>query len=93
VDQQAAGDRLPRVGARERRSGDEGVEAVERAGRAEDPDHVQVDVPAGRAVKLKNKIGMDPKISEANGRRIYHWSNSHLEREDSDKDKSTTSDS
>src|SRR5580704_13893120 len=50
-------------------------------------EQLEVDVPAGRAVKLKNKTGMDPKISEANGRRIYHWSNSHLEREDSDKDK------
>jgi tetratricopeptide (TPR) repeat protein len=25
---------------------------------------------------------MDPTITEANGRRIYHWSSSHLERED-----------
>jgi tetratricopeptide (TPR) repeat protein len=50
-------------------------------------EQLEVDVPAGRVVKLKNKTGMDPKISEANGRRIYHWSNSHLEREDSDKDK------
>src|SRR5579863_4850982 len=47
---------------------------------------LDVDVPAGRAVKLKNKPGMDPKIEEANGRRIYHWTSSHLERED-DKDK------
>jgi tetratricopeptide (TPR) repeat protein len=47
---------------------------------------VDVDVPAGRAVKLKNKPGKDPKISEENGRRIYHWTSSHLERED-DKDK------
>src|SRR5258707_14154823 len=38
-------------------------------------------------MKLKNKPGMDPKISEANGRRIYHWSSSHLEREDDEKDK------
>src|SRR6266567_4057948 len=43
---------------------------------------LDVDVPAGRALKLKCKPGMDPKITEANGRRIYHWSGSHLERDD-----------
>ena len=50
-------------------------------------EEVDVDVPAGRSVKLKNKPGKDPTISEANGRRLYHWSSSHLEREDDDKDK------
>jgi Flp pilus assembly protein TadD len=51
-------------------------------------EQFDVDVPANRPVKLKNKAGMDPKITEANGRRIYHWSTSHLEREnDKDKDK------
>jgi len=51
---------------------------------------LDVDVPAGRSLKLKCKPGMDPKITEENGRRIYHWSSSHLEREDDstkDKDK------
>src|SRR5438477_656361 len=43
---------------------------------------LDVDVPTGRSLKLKCKPGMDPKISEENGRRIYHWSSSHLERED-----------
>jgi tetratricopeptide (TPR) repeat protein len=43
---------------------------------------VDVDVPAGRPLKLKCKPGMDPKITEENGRRIYHWSGSHLERDD-----------
>src|SRR6266849_5621630 len=43
---------------------------------------LDVDVPAGRSLKLKCKPGMDPKITEANGRRLYHWSSSHLERED-----------
>jgi tetratricopeptide (TPR) repeat protein len=47
---------------------------------------VDVDVPANRPLKLKCKPGMDPKITEENGRRIYHWSSSHLERDD-DKDK------
>src|SRR5215467_4925494 len=48
---------------------------------------LDVDVPAGRTLKLKCKPGMDPKITEANGRRVYHWTSSHLEREDDDKDK------
>ncbi|HEV2715222.1 MAG TPA: DUF3857 and transglutaminase domain-containing protein, partial [Terriglobales bacterium] len=43
---------------------------------------LDVDVPAGRNLKLKCKLGMDPKIIEENGRRTYHWSGSHLERED-----------
>ena len=48
---------------------------------------VDVDVPAGRPLKVKSKPGMDPKITEENGRRIYHWSSSHLEREDDEKAK------
>jgi len=43
---------------------------------------LDVDVPAGRPLKLKCKPGMDPKITEENGRRIYHWASSHLERDD-----------
>src|ERR1700730_2257612 len=50
-------------------------------------EELDVDVPADRPLKLKNKPGMDPKISEAKGRRIYHWTSSHLEREDDAKDK------
>src|SRR5580700_1065945 len=50
-------------------------------------EELDVDVPAGRALKLKNKPGMDPKISDQNGRRIYHWTSSHLAREDDAKDK------
>ncbi|MGO9089006.1 MAG: DUF3857 domain-containing protein [Candidatus Sulfotelmatobacter sp.] len=48
---------------------------------------VDVDVPAGRPLKVKSKPGMDPKITDENGRRIYHWSSSHLEREDDEKAK------
>src|SRR6266496_5292527 len=43
---------------------------------------LDVDVPTGRSLKLKCKPGMEPKITEEKGRRIYHWSSSHLERED-----------
>jgi tetratricopeptide (TPR) repeat protein/transglutaminase-like putative cysteine protease len=50
-------------------------------------EEVDVDVPADRQLKLKNKPGMDPKISEEKGRRLYHWTSSHLEREDDQKDK------
>jgi tetratricopeptide (TPR) repeat protein len=50
-------------------------------------EEVDIDVPLNRQLKLKNKAGMDPKITEAKGRRVYHWTNSHLEREDDQKDK------
>jgi tetratricopeptide (TPR) repeat protein len=48
-------------------------------------EQLEVDVPADRPLKMKNKAGMDPKIAEANHRRIYTWSSSHLEREDDQK--------
>ena len=50
-------------------------------------EEVDVDVPSDRPLTLKNKPGMDPKISEDHGRRLYHWTSSHLEREDDQKDK------
>jgi len=50
-------------------------------------EQLDVDVPSGRSVKLKTRPGMDPKITEDKGRRIYHWTSSHLVREDDDKDK------
>ena len=50
-------------------------------------EELDVEIPANRAVKLKNKAGMDPKIKDENGRRTYHWAHSHLQREDDDKEK------
>jgi hypothetical protein len=50
-------------------------------------EQLEIDVPAGRVVKLKNKPGMDPKIAEENGRRIYRWTSTHLVDEDEGKDK------
>src|ERR1700728_3332661 len=50
-------------------------------------EELDVDVPADRPLKLKNKPGVDPKITDDNGRRIYHWTSSPLEREDDAKDK------
>jgi len=48
---------------------------------------LDVDVPADRPLKLKDKPGMDPKITEANGRRMYHWASSHLQHDEDDKAK------
>jgi tetratricopeptide (TPR) repeat protein len=55
-------------------------------------EELEIDIPASRTVKLKTKPGFDAKISEENGRRIYHWSSSHLVHEDNTKtpDKSGT---
>ncbi|MFZ0293947.1 MAG: DUF3857 domain-containing protein [Candidatus Sulfotelmatobacter sp.] len=50
-------------------------------------EEVDIDVPANRDIKLKNKPEMNPTISETNGRRVYHWTSSHLEREDDQKNK------
>jgi tetratricopeptide (TPR) repeat protein len=50
-------------------------------------EQLEVDVPGDRAIKLKTRPGMDPKITEEKGRRIYRWTSSHLVREDNDKDK------
>jgi tetratricopeptide (TPR) repeat protein/transglutaminase-like putative cysteine protease len=50
-------------------------------------EELEVDVPRDRTIKLKTKPGFDPKITEDNGRRVYRWTSSHLEREDEDKDK------
>ncbi len=50
-------------------------------------EQLEVDVPSDRPLKMKTKPGFDPKITEENGRRIYRWTTSHLEREDDNKDK------
>ena len=42
-------------------------------------EQLDIDIPSGRNVKLKTEPGLDPKITEANGRRIYHWTSAHLE--------------
>ncbi|MGC2171843.1 MAG: DUF3857 domain-containing protein, partial [Candidatus Sulfotelmatobacter sp.] len=53
-------------------------------------EELDVNVPADRPLKLKNKPGMDPKITQANGRRIYHWTSTHLQREDDTAKSNTT---
>ncbi|HVO80363.1 MAG TPA: DUF3857 domain-containing protein [Terriglobales bacterium] len=50
-------------------------------------ERLDVNVPSERSVKLKTQPGHDPTISESNGRRIYSWTSSYLEREDEDADK------
>src|SRR5690242_6173859 len=50
-------------------------------------EQLEVNIPKDRTIKLKNKPGFEPKITEENGRRIYRWTSSHLEREDDDKNK------
>ena len=47
-------------------------------------EQLDIDVPADYPVKLKTRIGFDPTIKDAAGRRIYHWTSSHLVREDPD---------
>src|ERR1700746_3162745 len=44
-------------------------------------EELEVDIPKGRSIKLKVKPGVEPKTTEENGRRIYRWTSSHLERE------------
>jgi len=41
-----------------------------------------VDIPKERKVTLKTKPGNDPKISDANGRRVYTWTGSHVDKTD-----------
>jgi Flp pilus assembly protein TadD len=48
-------------------------------------EQLEIDIPGGRTVKLETKPGMEPKIAEDNGRRIYRWA--HLIHEDEDKDR------
>src|SRR5215469_3854220 len=50
-------------------------------------EQLELDVPRDRIIKLKAKPGVDPKISEANGRRIYAWTSSHLDKDEDEKKK------
>jgi tetratricopeptide (TPR) repeat protein/transglutaminase-like putative cysteine protease len=45
-------------------------------------EEFEINIPASRAAKLKNRPGIDPKVSEEKGRRIYRWTSSHLELEE-----------
>src|ERR1019366_3723768 len=52
-------------------------------------EELEIDIPVARTVKLKTKPGVEPKVTEENGRRIYRWSSSHLVREDENKGNDT----
>ncbi len=47
-------------------------------------EELEVNIPQGRTVKLKTAKDRDAKISEANGRRIYSWKSSHMDKDDDD---------
>src|SRR5512146_1282257 len=46
-----------------------------------------LDIPEGRNIKLKMQPAYPPKITDANGRRVYTWTSQYLEREDPKKKK------
>jgi Flp pilus assembly protein TadD len=53
-------------------------------------EKLEIDLPTGRAIKLKIRPASDPKIpdpkiTEENGRRIYRWETSRLTREEDKK--------
>jgi Flp pilus assembly protein TadD len=50
-------------------------------------EELDIDVPSNRAIKLKTRPGIEPKITQDNGRHLYHWTSSHLVRENDHKDK------
>ncbi len=44
-------------------------------------EQLVVNIPKDRAIKLKNKPGFEPKVSERDGRRSYIWTSNYLKRE------------
>ena len=46
-------------------------------------EELQIDLPASMYVNVKANPEFKPEMREANGRRIYHWKTTHLERDDS----------
>ena len=53
-------------------------------------EQLELDVPKDRKITLKTKPGNDPKKTEANGRVIYTWTSSHVDKDENDKDKIRT---
>ena len=49
-------------------------------------EQLEINIPKDRAVKLKTKPENEAKVVHENGRRIYRWTSSHLEKEDADED-------
>jgi tetratricopeptide (TPR) repeat protein len=50
-------------------------------------EQLELDIPKERAIKLKTKPGADPKIHEAEGRRIYTWTTSHVDKNGEENEK------
>ncbi|HEU4403215.1 MAG TPA: DUF3857 domain-containing protein, partial [Candidatus Polarisedimenticolia bacterium] len=51
-------------------------------------EELRIDVPATKYVNVKSRPEFKPEVREANGRRLYSWKTSNLERDDdSDKKK------
>ncbi len=50
-------------------------------------EQLELNVPKDRTIKLKTKPGDDPKITEEDGRRIYRWTSSHIDKDENDKKK------
>jgi tetratricopeptide (TPR) repeat protein/transglutaminase-like putative cysteine protease len=48
-------------------------------------EELRIDVPASKYVNVKTRDEYKPEISEKDGRRIYSWTASHLERNDDDR--------
>jgi len=46
-------------------------------------EQLQVDIPAGRALKMRSK-GVEPQVNTSVGRTVYTWKNSVLKLEDED---------
>ncbi len=49
-------------------------------------ERLEISIPHDRTVKLKTAKDRDPKVADANGRRVYSWTSSHLEKEEDDQD-------
>lgn len=48
-------------------------------------EQLDLDVPSSRQLIVRSRPGLEPAMTEAPGRRKYHWASSHKEREDPDK--------
>ena len=55
-------------------------------------EELEVNIPAGRAVILKTLPGADPKITDADGRRVYRWASSNTVRKDKDAEEKSKDD-
>ncbi|HEX6805073.1 MAG TPA: DUF3857 domain-containing protein [Terriglobales bacterium] len=50
-------------------------------------EQLELNVPKDRVIKLKTAPGRDPKKAEVDGRIVYTWASSHIDKDEKDKDK------